>query len=199
MRSRFFLLHIITALLLAGLLLGGCANKTASPPTPRPSSDIQDVKEHYKDTVRGRNRAQTPTIPADAVIAWMRGVKFPGFKQTVLDRHFQPIDGNLMATYQGKGGKILYLSYVDDGLKDPDFGLKREAHAIVSQGAEGPVTMRVISGRRWYGDDSSGPIAATDAGSTVRIVLTGLGGLSLEDLFDLAGSVPMDSLSGRLP
>jgi len=136
-----------------------------------------------------------PTIAEQDVRKWFKTVELKGYAQVSLYNEFHPIDGCLVARFEGGKGRVLFLSFVDNKRKDPEFGIKRTAREIISVGAKGLVNRWVIKGRAWYGDDTSGPVMAVDVNKEVKLVLLGFSGLCLDDLPPLAAALKLDALA----
>ncbi|WP_460031574.1 hypothetical protein [Megalodesulfovibrio paquesii] len=136
----------------------------------------------------------TPSIPEEAVRKWFATVKLPGFKQVSLYHEFHPVDGSLVARYEG-GGKVVYLSFIDNVRKDPTYGFRRDAKTMAQVGGKLPPASKEIAGARWHGNDSTpSPVVALDVSQDVKILLVGYEHVSLDELYALAGSLTFDIL-----
>ena len=183
-----------SAALLALVVLAFCL--AAGSWSARAAASGDEVKGNYPETVN--TRADVPLNPAISerdVRKWFKTVRFKGYKQVSLYHEFHPVEGNLLALYQGKSKEQMFLSYVDNNRKDPVYGFKRGAKEIISNGVSAPVRQRTINDRVWYGREGDEPIIAVDVTPEVKLVLMGFAELSLEDLFSLAESLDIESLA----
>ncbi len=152
---------------------------------------------HAKDT----RRVIRPTIGEPVVRQWFDAISLSGFRRVALFHEFHPIDGSLVGRYLGAGnhaGSMLFVTYMDEERKDPEFGMFRTAKEMVSVGAKGWIERRTLNGRVWFGDDSDKPTVATDLGPKVRVVLMGYEGVGLTELFELAESLDLSILETAL-
>lgn len=152
---------------------------------------------HAKDT----RRFIRPTIGEPVVRQWFDAISLSGFRRVALFHEFHPIDGSLVGRYMGAGnraGSMLFVTYMDEERKDPEFGMFRTAKEMVSVGATEWIERRTLNGHVWFGDDSDKPTAATDLGPKVRVVLVGYEGVELTELFELAESLELSILEDAL-
>lgn len=138
--------------------------------------------------------AFTPNIPEEAVRKWFAAVKLPGFKQVSLYHEFHPVDGSLVARYEG-AGKVVYLSFIDNVRKDPTYGFRRDAKTMAQVGGKMPPTSKDVAGVKWYGNDTTpSPVAVLDLSQDVKILLVGYENVPLDELYALAGGISFDIL-----
>lgn len=140
----------------------------------------------------------TPTIPEPAVRQWFNAVKLPGFRQVTLYHEFQPVDGKLVARFEGTGphqGDVVYLSFTDNIRKDPTYGFPRDAKTMAEIGGSKPPTEKTLRGKAWYGNDTTpSPLVATDLSPEVKVMLMGYTGVDMEALFTLADAISLEIL-----
>lgn len=202
---RGFSLALIAALCCLPLLgcdeepnyVGPCLAPVRVTPDKKGSDTAVQAKERYMDKVAQRGqRTIVPAVGEPDVRKWFSQVKLAGFKQQSLFCEFHPIDGSLVGVYKAAPDKMLYLAFVDNKRKDPDFGFSRNAHEIVSISAKKPPKTFEFAGRKWFGDDSTGaPIIAVDVTKDVKVEIIGHQNVSLAELAALAKDVPLDPLA----
>lgn len=136
----------------------------------------------------------TPSVPEQMVRKWFETVKFPGYKQVSLYHEFHPVDGSLVARYEG-GGKVVYLSFIDNIRKDPTYGFKRDAKTMAQVGGKLPPASRAVNGLTWFGNDSTpSPVIALDVTDQVKLLLMGYEKAPLEELYVLAATLNIEML-----
>ncbi len=182
-----YCLNILLVLLLVALLPAGSGSAGQSSAFRKKTE-----KRDWREVVRNA-KPQTPSIAEADVRAWFKTVHFPGFAMIALDSEFHPDEGNLLAKYRDKKRRMLFLSYIDHKRMSP-YGFRRSAKEMISIGCKKPLREFPVKGRTWYGDDTSGPIIATDVTPSVKLVLLGQQGMTLDELPKLVEGFSLDSL-----
>lgn len=185
-------LFIVLPLLLA--LCWGCVaekERTFRPPPPKPAEQAQPVYKSKRAVQVGH-----PAIYEADVRDWFKKVNFPGYRQVSIYSEFHPDDGCLVARYAAKGGRMLYLSYIDNQ-RMSQFGIARSAREMVAVGCAGQVREFEIAGRTWYGDDTTKPTLGLDVSPNVKILLMGYENLDLQSLVELAEKLALEALAAK--
>lgn len=170
----------------APVVFGGCS--------PSPTLPPRHAAVQRPDPRVPLGQPVIPTIGEGEVRQWFAMVKIPDFRFSSLSNEFHPDDGNLLATYTGGSGRMIYLSYVDN-VRMSRYAFPRSAKEIVRAGNGGGVQRFECKGWKWFGASAPMPILAADVGPNVKVVLVGYSGVPLKDLAAIASGLPMQALA----